>query len=63
MSWKAKDGEHSETEREFVNVDQRRSVRATVEMDSQLFAGNAQSRESGDVNRAELDGAFELLAE
>jgi hypothetical protein len=32
-------------------------------MDSQIFAGNAQLRESGDVNRAKLDAAFELLAE
>jgi hypothetical protein len=32
-------------------------------MDSQIFADNAQLRESGDVNRAEFDAAFELLAE
>ena len=63
MSWKAKDGEHSETEREFVNMDQRRNVRVTVEMDSQIFAGNAQLRESGDVHRAEFDAASELLPE
>ena len=63
MSWKAKDGEHSETEREFVDMNQWRKVRATVEMDSQIFAANAQLRESVDVNRAEFDTAFELLAE
>ena len=63
MSWKAKQSEYFETEREFVNMDQRRNVRVTVEMDSQIFAGNAQLRESGDVNRAKLDAAFELLAE
>ena len=63
MSWKAEDGEHSETEREFVNMDQGRNVRVTVEMDSQIFAANAQLRETGDVNRAEFDAAFELLAE
>jgi hypothetical protein len=44
-------------------MDQRRNVRVTVEMDSQIFAGNAQLGESGDVNRAKLDAAFELLAE
>jgi hypothetical protein len=39
------------------------NVRVTVEMDTQIFAGNVQLRESGDVNRAEFDAAFELLAE
>jgi hypothetical protein len=63
MSWKAKEGKHSETEREFVNMDQGRNVRVTVEMDSQIFAANAQLRESGDVHRAKLDAALELLAE
>ena len=63
MSWKAKDGEHSEAEREFVNVDQRRNVRVTVEMDNQIFAANAQLRKSGDANGPEFDVAFELLTE
>jgi hypothetical protein len=32
-------------------------------MDGQIFAANAQLRASGDVNGAEFDAAFELLAE
>jgi hypothetical protein len=63
MSWKAKDGEHSEAKRESLNMDQRPNVCVTVEMDSQIFAANAQLRESADVNGSEFDGAFALLTE
>jgi len=61
MSWKAKDGEHSEAKRESVNMDQR--VPVTVEKDSQIFAANAGLRKSGDANGPEFDVAFELLTE
>ena len=62
---KRKDGEHSETEREFVkhgSAAERRCDRCR-NADSQIFAGNAQLRETGNVHRAEFDAAFELLAE
>ena len=58
MAWKSKDAEPAKAECKFLNMNERRKIGAIVEMNRQIFAGNDQSRESGNVNRAEFDAAM-----
>src|SRR5271155_2998540 len=59
----AKDSERTEFKRKFVDMNDRRNVRAIVEIYRQLFTRNAQMRETGNVQRRKFNAALEMIAE